>query len=717
MVLVPSSFLSSRSRFRVAIAAVIFMWLGGSASTVLAWQISLPEATLFGIDFDDQGNGYVGTQSTAALGWTLRRIGPDGDVLWAASGDGLGRAVRRCGEALVCTVSNERLSAFDIGEGALSWSVEIGYADALVTATGDIVAYQYVPSATLGSLIHSHRYDPDGDRVASSSGGRAWNLLAGNGAGVLAYWHTSGSMHVLGPGDDDDRVLLDAQTSPHVAAPSAHLDLDLNLVYLSRPDSDPDRINVVQVAQSGVNWTLPLLDLPLGYVLGPTVMTADADDTVYLLTAVEPDRGLPGLPSSPESVGLAFHQIAAISAGGELLWQRRFASDGTGDPWDRTESRHDRSAYVLVHGGSGRLLAAFPFQGGSQLMLRGFQADSGELAGMRVLACPPSSCDRVAAHIDDEDRVTVVTGRRDPQEQQSPGEVTLHGQFGLFSEAAVPVAQVGLSGPWYAPYVTGQGFTLRYHPDPGVLFMPWFTYTSEAGGPESLRWYVIEGAVDADADSAVLPILMRVGGVFDSGLAPPPLLVGEARLRFVSCNEGFLEYRFDPQHNDGAEGSMNLHRLLPLEDSCTRHDGEIVDAEADYDRLLTGSWYDPATAGQGIEVYRIASEESGSAPLFAAWYTFDTSPANGVAEDQHWFTLQLQEPGVDGGIRTTIVQTLGGRFDREPTGNAFRVGDAELLSLSCDRMRLSYAFDDDAVAGTFAGRSGQIELYRLGECL
>lgn len=700
----------------VAVVTIAFL-VTFNVALADAWHQQISADALFGVDFDADGNAYVGTYTRSDEEWRIHRVSTIGDIEWIVAGEGLGRSVRVCGETRICVATSESLTSLQMDTGDIEWAIAVGHSDFLPLADGRIAAYEYVPGAVLGSMVLRRLYSDAGVALGSAVGGRAQALLAGNEDGVLAYSHTSGSLRLIGSGSVDDRVLLDSASSPLVAGHSAHLHRSLRLTYLSRSTEELNKVRVVQVSEAGVNWAASLLDMPENYVLGATVLTTGSDGTVYVLAAVEPDRGLPGLSVEPASIGRAFHQIAAIDETGSLLWRRQFASDGSGDPWDATEPRHGRSAYNLTLGGDGSLLSSFPLLKGERLILRALDSGNGDLKGMRVLDCGGAVCERVAVRLDSEGRAVVVSGPLDLNEAHPGPWVQVRGGIDLISKRPVRLAQSGLNGVWYSPYVAGQGFTFRYHPGPGVVFMPWFTYTAEGGGANALRWYVVEGEIDGAADIATLPIRMRIGGEFNLGVAPPAVTVGSARLRFSSCSEGLIEYRFDPAYNDGAEGSMHLFRQLPVSDPCVGSEDEIIVSQADYDQEMSGTWYDPQTAGQGLDLFRVSSQPSGGPlPLFGAWYTFDASTPTGTASDQRWFTLQLQEVDSDGVVRTAIARTLHGRFDRQATRDAHRVGEAELVSLRCDAMRFRYVFDESGAAGEFSGLQGEIELRRLGEC-
>lgn len=124
---------------------------------------------------------------------------------------------------------------------------------------------------------------------------------------------------------------------------------------------------------------------------------------------------------------------------------------------------------------------------------------------------------------------------------------------------------------------------------------------------------------------------------------------------------------------------------------------------------LSGGWFEPATAGQGlmIELYT-SSARGGAAPyLFAGWFTY-TDRVGGVAE-QDWFALE-GTGSADGRVfPLTIGRPNANVFDNgAPAGPPVPLGTATLTFSSCTEAVLDYAFN--AAAG---GRSGQVVLQRL----
>ncbi|MEO9136699.1 MAG: hypothetical protein ABI316_08845 [Casimicrobiaceae bacterium] len=54
---------------------------------------------------------------------------------------------------------------------------------------------------------------------------------------------------------------------------------------------------------------------------------------------------------------------------------------------------------------------------------------------------------------------------------------------------------------------------------------------------------------------------------------------------------------------------------------------------------LTGSWYEPATSGQGIEVEFFPNLVApGTALVAGVWFTFDVAPAGGT-DRERWYTF------------------------------------------------------------------------------
>jgi hypothetical protein len=270
--------------------------------------------------------------------------------------------------------------------------------------------------------------------------------------------------------------------------------------------------------------------------------------------------------------------------------------------------------------------------------------------------------------------------------------------------ASVNVNQEGLTGTWYNPATSGQGMQFQFSPDngnpgEGTLFGAWFTYDIVAGPTNSQRWYSIEGSLTGDATSAPVTIFQNTGGNFDAGPVTSAVAVGTGTLLFESCQNGSFAYALD----DGRFGTIPLQRLLPNVDCVDA--GTPTNPESDFG--LSGTWYNPATSGQGmlIEVNPLDGE------AFLGWYTYAADGASSGVSGQRWFSAQ--SPYTVGSIMIdmTIYSSTGGAFDS--SGGPVRtdaVGTATLTYTSCASATFDYTF----TSGELDGQSGSIPLSRLG---
>ncbi|MBD8525640.1 PQQ-binding-like beta-propeller repeat protein [Pseudomarimonas arenosa] len=119
---------------------------------------------------------------------------------------------------------------------------------------------------------------------------------------------------------------------------------------------------------------------------------------------------------------------------------------------------------------------------------------------------------------------------------------------------------------------------------------------------------------------------------------------------------------------------------------------------------LSGTWYEPATNGQGLLLdYNVEQ-----AQLLAAWFTY-ADPLSFDPSGLRWYTLQGALPTAAGKAELQIYRNQHGAFDSEPMTQAERVGSAELQLRHCSELLLSYRFD----GGEVAGLSGVVPLTRL----
>ena len=120
---------------------------------------------------------------------------------------------------------------------------------------------------------------------------------------------------------------------------------------------------------------------------------------------------------------------------------------------------------------------------------------------------------------------------------------------------------------------------------------------------------------------------------------------------------------------------------------------------------LTGSWYDPAKGGQGIELEVFPDLVApGTSLVQGALFTFDSAPVDG-SERERWYTFNGN--GQSGSIPVTIYQNVGGNFDAPPITQPTAIGSGTLAFSDCSNGMLNYAVSDGS------SRSGSTPLTRL----
>ncbi|HEX3124350.1 MAG TPA: hypothetical protein VHQ21_13705, partial [Rhodanobacteraceae bacterium] len=264
--------------------------------------------------------------------------------------------------------------------------------------------------------------------------------------------------------------------------------------------------------------------------------------------------------------------------------------------------------------------------------------------------------------------------------------------------------QHGITGSWYNPATAGQGIEIEVYPDlvgpgQGGLFAGWYTFDVTAAGGQ--RWYALQGVARRNSASIDLDIATGYGG----NLAAPPTvaasIVGHATLGFADCSTGNLAYTF----TDGRTGTVPLTRLTPNV-TCSAS-GDSGNPAGDY--LLSGSWFDPNTSGQGL-IFDINPVQPF---LFAAWYTYaQNGQALEAGASQRWYTLQSGSfaagaTSLDG---IGIYTATGGEFGKATATTAEKVGTAGIVFQGCNALTLSYSFS----AGENSGLSGVVHLIRTG---
>lgn len=453
-----------------------------------------------------------------------------------------------------------------------------------------------------------------------------------------------------------------------------------------------------RVDHSGLRWELPipLPELP-GYSSQVAFweMQPDADGGVVLAISHTDNY-----QSSMTQNNLL---LLKVSADGDRLWQRHWRHSLLGA--SRVFQIPEQQAIALVR--------PSPFR--PALAITVVDADSGRLRSESWLACPELDCDRWSFDVSPSGALVALGS------STSGARLLWLDQIAAPAEPGIELDQAGLDGAWYSPLTDGQGFNLRLLPgsEAPTLFMPWFTYgdkqPSQVDHNGQLRWFTLQEPVPTAARELTLPIRRMANGRFlqpDSGNLD---VVGTAYLRFPDCQTGLLDYRFDDVDDPARDGIIVLRRLLPVTTDCVEADGSEVSATAVVDPMISGTWYDPAVPGQGLDIHHALIDQGSGRVLFGTWHTFRPEATDNPLDARHWFTLELGQ-SISQGLRGRIVHTLGGRFDSGNPVQHLLIGEVDLLPVHCGRMDLNYRFDDHSRAGAFRGLQGRIELHRLGQC-
>ena len=154
------------------------------------------------------------------------------------------------------------------------------------------------------------------------------------------------------------------------------------------------------------------------------------------------------------------------------------------------------------------------------------------------------------------------------------GIVNAHSAVVAAQNSAPPTPdlnQHGLTGAWYEPATSGQGFLVEMFPDlisPGTGFaqLSWFTFDTVAGGADRQRWYTLSGNVVSGQPSAALTIYRNTDGNFNAPptTTPNPGRDRDAALRLLRQRQPVVQLHrwLGPVRRDSAVAPDGEHDLL-----------------------------------------------------------------------------------------------------------------------------------------------------------
>ena len=209
--------------------------------------------------------------------------------------------------------------------------------------------------------------------------------------------------------------------------------------------------------------------------------------------------------------------------------------------------------------------------------------------------------------------------------------------------------------------------------------------------------------------------LVASPGFYNLGIVTPPdYWIGNG---FLGTGAGVIRFCEDVEFHYTSlpiDGIMALNGLgLPVPNVATNSAGfsgsvtaeQAASAGLAIDVGLTGTWYEPATSGQGFAVEIAEDYFNFGGHVMVGWATYDQSGVGGP-EGQRWYTLYGHVGPGDGGfpLPLDIYRNTGGNFNAAPSTTAQKVGSATLIFTTCNQGKLDYTFTDGA------GRNGSIPI-------
>jgi hypothetical protein len=274
--------------------------------------------------------------------------------------------------------------------------------------------------------------------------------------------------------------------------------------------------------------------------------------------------------------------------------------------------------------------------------------------------------------------------------------ITGLGAKSFFGDAAPIEINAGLSGGWFEPATSGQGFFIDITPSASFVFVSWFTYTdADSPNPNEQHWYTLQG--NYQGNSAELIISETLGGEFDAPQAPATNPVGTATLVFFSCDRGELRFRFD----DGREGVVPIRRVIAGSDNVCEDLADTSLQAVNINAGMDGSWFEPATSGQGL-FFDVHPNAQGGGFFFGAWFTYGGDTASG----QQWYTVQGNY-AAGSMVGIPIYETTGGSFDDPQAVTTAQRGTVDISFTDCNNAVFAYDFQGQA------GAEGSINLTRV----
>ena len=123
-----------------------------------------------------------------------------------------------------------------------------------------------------------------------------------------------------------------------------------------------------------------------------------------------------------------------------------------------------------------------------------------------------------------------------------------------------PLNIEAVSGTWFNPSTTGQGFVIEVVPSLNAMMVAWFTWGDMPGDH---LWFT--GLGPLSSNGAEVQLIRSAGGRFNDPTPVADQVVGQATLRFTDCTRGVVTFR---RTDTDRAGTFPIARLTPAPAGC-----------------------------------------------------------------------------------------------------------------------------------------------------
>lgn len=236
----------------------------------------------------------------------------------------------------------------------------------------------------------------------------------------------------------------------------------------------------------------------------------------------------------------------------------------------------------------------------------------------------------------------------------------------FFDEASTTLSNPNLTGPWFDPATSGQGFNLQLAPN--GLFG--FFYGYDNGQPLWLNVDVYSGPI-VFGEVIDLGLLSGTGGTFGNPATPNPMPWGRLQVQFTSCTTAEMVMV-------GEAGTQTFNaQIAGVLDGLDLDDCRSLES-SNQPVAISGAWLDLDTVGQG---WNFLVTPSG---LFGYFYGY---AADG---EQLWLVSDVQPVALGEPVTLNLLAARGGQFDQPVAPESLESwGTAEITFASCSGAELN----------------------------